>query len=84
MAYTDYMGLNVWCTRKAVKHNHSFTTVTIVVLCAIPQIAKLMGPTWVLSAPDEPHVGPINITIRDYFITDSAAMGSDSKYHGIN
>ena len=27
-----------------------------------------MGPTWVLSAPDGPHVGPINLAIRvDYF-----------------
>ena len=24
-----------------------------------------MGPTWVLSAPDGPHVGPINLSIRD-------------------
>ena len=24
-----------------------------------------MGPTWVLSAPDGPHVGPINLAIRD-------------------
>ena len=24
-----------------------------------------MGPTWVLSAPGGPHVGPINLTIRD-------------------
>ena len=23
-----------------------------------------MGPTWVLSAPDEPHVGPMNLAIR--------------------
>ena len=23
-----------------------------------------MGPTWVLSAPDGPHVGPMNLTIR--------------------
>ena len=23
-----------------------------------------MGPTWVLSAPGEPHVGPINSAIR--------------------
>ena len=23
-----------------------------------------MGPTWVLSAPDGPHVGPINLAIR--------------------
>ena len=24
-----------------------------------------MGPIWVLSAPDGPHVGPINLAIRD-------------------
>ena len=24
-----------------------------------------MGPTWVLSAPDGPQVGPMNLTIRD-------------------
>ena len=24
-----------------------------------------MGPTWVLSAPDVPHVGPINLAIRE-------------------
>ena len=26
-----------------------------------------MGPTWVLSAPDGPHVGPINLAIRAAF-----------------
>ena len=25
-----------------------------------------MGPTWVLSAPDGPHVGPMNFAIREY------------------
>ena len=25
-----------------------------------------MGPTWVLSAPGEPHVGPMNLVIREY------------------
>ena len=24
-----------------------------------------MGPTWVLSATDGPHVGPVNLAIRD-------------------
>ena len=24
-----------------------------------------MGPTWVLSAPDGPHISPINLAIRD-------------------
>ena len=28
------------------------------------QIAKFMGPTWVLSAPGGPHVSPMNIAIR--------------------
>ena len=23
-----------------------------------------MGPTWVLSAPDGPHIGPMNLAIR--------------------
>ena len=27
-----------------------------------------MGPTWVLSAPDGPHVGPMNLAIRVYNI----------------
>ena len=28
------------------------------------QIARFMGPTWVLSAPDGPHVGPMNLAIQ--------------------
>ena len=24
-----------------------------------------MGPTWVLSAPDGPHIGPMNLAVRD-------------------
>ena len=26
-----------------------------------------MGPTWVLSVPDGPHVGPMNLAIRVYY-----------------
>ena len=26
-----------------------------------------MGPTWVLSAPDGPHVGPMSLAIRDHY-----------------
>ena len=33
------------------------------VLLKFAQIAKFMGPTWVLSAPDGPHVGPMNLAI---------------------
>ena len=25
-----------------------------------------MGSTWVLSAPDGPHIGPMNLAIREY------------------
>ena len=28
-----------------------------------------MGPTWVLSAPDGPHVGPLNLAIRVVYVT---------------
>ena len=28
-----------------------------------------MGPTWVLSAPDGPHVGPMNLAIRDIAVS---------------
>ena len=27
-----------------------------------------MGPTWVLSAPDGPHVGPMNLVIREHSV----------------
>ena len=27
------------------------------------QIARFTGPTWVLSAPDGPHIGPMNLAI---------------------
>ena len=27
-----------------------------------------MGPTWVLSAPDGPHVSPMNLAIREYML----------------
>ena len=27
-----------------------------------------MGPTWVLSAPDGTHVGPMNLAVREGFV----------------
>ena len=33
------------------------------------QIAKILGPTWVLSALDGPHVGPMSLAIRDVHAT---------------
>ena len=33
-----------------------------------------MGPTWVLSAPDGPHVGPINLAIRKNYRIEVTAV----------
>ena len=33
-----------------------------------------MGPTWVLSAPDGPHVGPMNLAIRDIILQPSGTI----------
>ena len=30
-----------------------------------------MGPTWVLAAPDGPHVGPMNLAIRVVIVRKS-------------
>ena len=39
-----------------------------------------MGPTWVLSSPGGPHVGPMNIAIREYHVVlpISANTGLDT------
>ena len=34
------------------------------------QTARFMGPTWVLSAPDGPNVGPMNLAIRVQIFTE--------------
>ena len=51
-----------------------------------------MGPTWVLSAPDGPHVGPMNLAIRDgidaqqhtwvYLIASSARLQTVTHHFG--
>ena len=41
-----------------------------------------MGPTWVLPAPDGPHVGPINLAIREVSYI-CASAGLISKTNGI-
>ena len=38
-----------------------------------------MGPTWVLSAPDGPHVGPMNIVIK---VNLSLGTMGSSHYNG--
>ena len=47
-----------------------FVDLLIVQIISIPDSnvhGAYMGPFWVLSAPDGPHVGPMNLAIRDYF-----------------
>ena len=41
-----------------------------------------IGPTWVMSAPDGPHVGPMNLAIRVYMFVKSlaSAKGYPLKY----
>ena len=53
--------------------------VIMVLYCSIPDSkahGANMGPTWALSAPDGPHVGPLNLTIRDSIVY--GVMGSQS------
>ena len=42
-----------------------------------------MGPTWVLSAPDGPHVGPMNPAIRDGMETLSTLLNSLRGIHRV-
>ena len=57
--YKMYWGIN--------KHKH--TGLYLELNSRIYQDSKMhganMGPTWVLSAPDGPHIGPMNLAIRD-------------------
>ena len=41
-----------------------------------------MGPTWVLSAPDGPHVGPMNLAIRDPIIHMSHSLYALAMFSG--
>ena len=44
-----------------------------------------MGPTWVLSAPDGPHVGPMNLAIRDGLLPNGNVTALSSLgYSGID
>ena len=47
-----------------------------------------MGPTWVLTGPDEPHVGPMNLAIREVLghachIWSSLGLKSSAHNHSI-
>ena len=48
------------------------------VLCNTPESKVLganMGPNWVLSAPDGPHVGPMNLVITDVIFSFESRHG---------
>ena len=39
-----------------------------------------MGPNWVLSAPDGPHVGPMNLAIRESRHHDDSRVSGDTGF----
>ena len=44
-----------------------FLHCAVIYFCTFPDSefhVAIMGPTWVLSAPGGPHVGPMNLAIR--------------------
>ena len=43
-----------------------------------------MGLTWVLSAPDRPHVGPMNLAIRDIAMNKGDVKGIITENHANN
>ena len=58
-----FLPLNPSLTSKACRHHRRRDLVS----CMYPDSkahGANMGPTWVLSAPDGPHVGPMNLAIR--------------------
>ena len=56
--------LSQWTKRQLI---YNLTKTHLMDLPSVPD-SKIhlgnMGPTWVLSAPDEPHVGPMKLAIR--------------------
>ena len=63
----NYMGMTqIRHIKLQINHQHQYIPQIIHILPA-PD-SKIhgpnMGPTWVLSAPDGPHVGPMNLAIR--------------------
>ena len=55
------------CKQDGVIQNGQQNFINLVTLQSYPDNkvhGAKMGPTWVLSAPDGPHVGPMNLTIR--------------------
>ena len=54
----------MWSIHLPQIHKSSFTNTGAIIPDSKVHGAN-MGPTWVLSAPDGPHVGPMNIAIMD-------------------
>ena len=65
-------------TCKKARGVYTFVCATLLPIHYIPDI-KLhganMGLTWVLSARDGPHVGPMNLAIRDVFVSRVSVIG---------
>ena len=71
--------------------NHIFDLSQIIFYLDSKVHGANMGPTWVLPAPDGPHVGPINLAVGVVFLPAQPAstfhLGADSLrqpfYHAI-
>ena len=62
-----YIHIGLWVVRE-----HIYSKAKTSNKSSIPDIkvrGANMRPTWVLSAPSGPHIGPINLAIRDIIIT---------------
>ena len=57
-----------------IRHDPTLSVVSISNQCPDSKVhGANMGPTWVLSAPGGPHVGPINLAIRVYLLSGAIA-----------
>ena len=66
---TKYIYIIAYVQNKTVWITHKHTLLYYYIIRVMIPDSKVhgvnMGPTWVLSAPDGPHVGPMNLVIRD-------------------
>ena len=89
IAFENEPALSCWNYIETKKRNVRWKTLhsvfmsinqahTVCILMHVPD-SKVhganMGPTWVLSAPGGPHVGPMNLAIRDVSLAVTSAGG---------
>ena len=74
-----HRNINQWhIHRNMCEKTFTNTSAMIFLIYITTQISRFMGPIWVLSAPDGPHVGPMNLAVN----TDDALMSNISESNG--